>query len=57
MTAYVKVFGCRPLTNGAAHSGGRLTKTSKGPCRLHRMRAAPDAEQAVKEAIAKYEIS
>ena len=26
----VKVFGCRPLTKGAAHSGGRRTKTSKG---------------------------
>src|ERR1019366_4757901 len=26
----VKVFGCRPLTNGAAHSGDRRTKTSKG---------------------------
>src|SRR6266508_4249395 len=27
---FVKVFGCRPLTDGAAHSGGRRTKTSKG---------------------------
>jgi hypothetical protein len=26
----VKVFGCRPLTNRAAHSGGRRRKTAKG---------------------------
>jgi hypothetical protein len=26
----VKVFGCRPLTDGAANSGGRRPKTSKG---------------------------
>ena len=30
MSAFVKVFGCRPLTKCAAHSGGRRTKTSKG---------------------------
>ena len=29
-SASVKVFGCRPLTDGATHSGGRRTKTSKG---------------------------
>jgi hypothetical protein len=29
-SAPVKVFGCRPLTNDAALSGGRRTKTSKG---------------------------
>jgi hypothetical protein len=29
-TANVKVFGCRPRANGAALSGGRRTKTSKG---------------------------
>jgi hypothetical protein len=28
--AYVKVFGCRPLTEGAARMGGRRRKTSKG---------------------------
>jgi hypothetical protein len=28
--AIVKVFGCRPLTDGAANSGGRRAKTSKG---------------------------
>ena len=27
---FVKVFGCRPLTNEVACSGGRRTKTSKG---------------------------
>jgi hypothetical protein len=26
----VKVFGCRPLTNGAVHCGGRRRKTSRG---------------------------
>jgi hypothetical protein len=26
----VKVFGCRPLTEGAASTGGRRRKTSKG---------------------------
>ena len=26
----VKVFGCRPVTDGAAHSGGRRTKASNG---------------------------
>jgi len=26
----VKVFGCRPLTDGAARTGGRRRKTSKG---------------------------
>jgi hypothetical protein len=30
MSAFVKVFGCRPHANGAALSGGRRTKTSKG---------------------------
>ena len=30
MSATVKVFGCRPLTDGAATSGGRRRKTSKG---------------------------
>jgi hypothetical protein len=29
MSVRVKVFGCRPLANGAAVSGGRRTKTSK----------------------------
>jgi hypothetical protein len=26
----VKVFGCRPCTNGSTSAGGRRTKTSKG---------------------------
>jgi hypothetical protein len=30
MSVIVKVFGCRPLTDGATYSGGRRTKTSKG---------------------------
>ena len=30
MSAHVKVFGCRPMTNGAANSEGRRSKTSKG---------------------------
>jgi hypothetical protein len=30
MTGFVKVFGCRPLTEGAARMGGRRPKTSKG---------------------------
>src|SRR5262245_30300794 len=30
MSAFVKVFGCRPLTDGAARMGGRRRKTSKG---------------------------
>jgi hypothetical protein len=30
MSAAVKVFGCRPLTDGAARTGGRRRKTSKG---------------------------
>jgi hypothetical protein len=30
MSALVKVFGCRPLTKGAARTGGRRPKTSKG---------------------------
>jgi hypothetical protein len=30
MAANVKVFGCRPLTDGAARMGGRRRKTSKG---------------------------
>src|SRR6266852_1924095 len=29
-SAFVKVFGCRPMTDDAAHSEGRRTKTSKG---------------------------
>jgi hypothetical protein len=29
-SASVKGFGCRPLTEGARHSGGRRTKPSKG---------------------------
>src|SRR6266404_4475047 len=30
MTEFVKVFGCRPLTNGSAGTEGRRPKTSKG---------------------------
>jgi hypothetical protein len=30
MSAFVKVFGCRPHEGGAAHSGGRRPQTSKG---------------------------
>jgi hypothetical protein len=30
MSLPVKVFGCRPLTEGAACMGGRRRKTSKG---------------------------
>jgi hypothetical protein len=30
MSASVKIFGCRPLTNDAAGSGGRRTKISNG---------------------------
>jgi hypothetical protein len=30
MSLIVKVFGCRPLTDGAARMGGRRRKTSKG---------------------------
>jgi hypothetical protein len=30
VSAPVKGFGCRPLTEGARHSGGRRTKPSKG---------------------------
>jgi hypothetical protein len=30
MSADVKVFGCRPLTEAAARTGGRRRKTSKG---------------------------
>ena len=30
MSAFVKGFGCRPLTEGAASTGGRRRKTSKG---------------------------
>src|SRR5262249_13663430 len=30
MSANVKVFGCRPVTDGAARMGGRRRKTSKG---------------------------
>jgi hypothetical protein len=30
MIAPYKVFGCRPLANGATHSGGRRRKTSEG---------------------------
>src|SRR5262249_37342914 len=30
MSPIVKVFGCQPLTEGAARTGGRRRKTSKG---------------------------
>jgi hypothetical protein len=30
MSESVQVFGCRPDDGGAAYSGGRRTKTSKG---------------------------
>jgi hypothetical protein len=30
MSATVKVFGCRPMTDGATGSEGRRAKTSKG---------------------------
>jgi hypothetical protein len=30
MSLVVKVFGCRPLTNGSAGTEGRRPKTSKG---------------------------
>jgi hypothetical protein len=30
MSAFVKVFGCRPLTEGGARMDGRRRKTSKG---------------------------
>jgi hypothetical protein len=29
-SAFVKVFGCRPMTVDATHSEGRRTKTFKG---------------------------
>jgi hypothetical protein len=36
MSAYVKGFGCRPLTGGAANTGGRRPKASKGGNRAER---------------------
>ena len=30
MSAFVKVFGCRPTTDVVTYTGGRRTKTSKG---------------------------
>ena len=30
MSAFVKVFGCRPHDGGAAHTGGWRPQTSKG---------------------------
>ena len=30
MSSVVKVFGCRPHEGGAAYTGGRRPKTSKG---------------------------
>src|SRR5262249_12945516 len=38
-----KVFGCRPLTDGAARTGGRRPKTSKGETALGERVSVPRA--------------